>query len=208
LHRSNCGRLRRGMRPPLRRGTSLRVLLRLRVHVGARNRMLASAHCSRSWGADSRSLDDSSTRVDEALDPGGLALAKGRRRAACKCVALLMEVTAAQRQPRSCDDDAREIAGVHGRSSLFRLLFAWKGVSNATLAQNPLDRSRACCFGGHRGPRRRVRRWWWWWWLLAASTRNLRLGSGRTSGSQGNGGQPFGPLRCLRTHWGRVSGEV
>ena len=79
-------------------------------------------------------------------------------------------------------------------SSLFRLLFsAWKGVSNATLAQNPLDRSCARCSGGHRGPRRRVRRWWRWR-LLTGSTRNLRLGRGERSGSQGqHGGQQLRP---------------
>jgi hypothetical protein len=47
-----------------------------------------------------------------------------------------------------------------------------KEVSDATLAQNLLDRSRACCCGDCR-PRHRVRRWWWRR-LLAGSTRNQR----------------------------------
>jgi hypothetical protein len=64
------------------------------------------------------------------------------------------------------------IAGVQGRcrdcSGFYSRV---EGGLNATLAQNPLDRSRAGCSGGHRGPRRRVWRRWWWWRLLVAALR-------------------------------------
>jgi hypothetical protein len=67
------------------------------------------------------------------------------------------------------------IAGVQGRFKTVQVsIREWKGVLNATLAQNPLDRSRAGCFGDHRGPRRRVwrRRW-----------RRLLVGNARTGGA-------------------------
>jgi hypothetical protein len=76
------------------------------------------------------------------------------------------------------------IAGVQGRFNSVQLsIREWKGVLDATLAQNPLDRRRAGCSGDHRGPRRRVWRRWWRWRLLAGSA--SRLGRGQRSGSAG-----------------------
>jgi hypothetical protein len=77
------------------------------------------------------------------------------------------------------------IAGAQGRCKTAQAsIREWKGVLNATLAQNLLDRSRAGCSRGHRCPRRRVRRRWRWRGRLLAGSAS-RLGRGPRSGSTG-----------------------
>jgi hypothetical protein len=93
LHRLDCGRLRRGVCSPLRRRASLRLCLRLRVHVGTRDRLLASPCMSRSRGACSRRVDDSPPRNGEGcagLRP--LAFAEGPQRRVRKRLDLVDEL--------------------------------------------------------------------------------------------------------------------